>query len=156
MVFLLRFTRWNRFEGCCAFDTVRAYPVIPYYQATKKQTPKQQHDVKHVNLTSTSNASYGTCGETERASDVWRLSRLRNHRVVDILRRQLLRVSRSDRWDPTSTLCHNPAYKTSCTMVTFKQNQFGPHKMVYTQDCNPWLLSSVWLQASPTRWTSKH
>ena len=70
VVFLSRFTRWNRFEGCCAFDTVRAYPVIPYYQATKKQTPKQQHDVKHVNLTSTSNASYGTCGETERASDV--------------------------------------------------------------------------------------
>ena len=41
-------------------------------------------------------------------------------------------------------------------MVTFKRNWFGPHKMVYTQDCNPWLLSSVWLQASRARQTSKH
>ena len=39
VVFLSRFTRWNRFEGCCAFDTVRAYPVIPYYQVTKNKHP---------------------------------------------------------------------------------------------------------------------
>ena len=41
------------------------------------------------------------------------------------------------RRDPTSMLCGNLAYKTSCTMVMFKLNQFGLHKIVYTQDCNP-------------------
>ena len=70
VVFLFRFTRWNRFEGCCAFDAVRAYQVIPYFQATKKQTQKQQHNKKHVNLSCTSNAIDASCGETQRATNV--------------------------------------------------------------------------------------
>ena len=139
VVFLSYFSHWNGFKGCCSVDTVQVYPVIPNSQAAKKQAPKQ-HNVKHVKLTSRSNANYGSCGETQRASNVWRLSQLQNHWVMDILCWQLLYASRSDRRDPTSMLCSTLAYKKSCAMVTFKWNWFEPHKMVHTQGCNSWLL----------------
>ena len=53
-------------------------------------------------------------------------------------------------------LCHNPAYKTSCTVVTFKQNWFGPHRMVHTQGGDSWVLLSVWLRALCARRTCKY